>query len=334
MNFPARVVDTQTLTAAVKGTVVRPGDSTYDGVRAIWNAMIDRRPAVIVRCADAADVVAAIAFAREQGLEISIRGGGHNIAGSSVCDGGVMIDLSQMTAGPRRRRGAARLRRAGRAARRRRSRDAGARPGDAARHQLDDGRRRVDAGRRLRLADADARADRRQPGVGGRRRRRRHDAPRQRRRRTPTCSGRSAAAAATSASSPAFEFALHPMPARGAGRAARVPDGARRRGPARGTGRSSSAAPESLNVWAVLRKAPPLPVPARRGARAGRGGPGRVLRRRPRRGGGPDRRAARSSGRSSASTSARRRTSAGSRRSIRCSRPARATTGSRTTSPS
>ena len=97
MNFPARVVDTQTLTAAVKGTVVRPGDSTYDGVRAIWNAMIDRRPAVIVRCADAADVVAAIAFARERGLEISIRGGGHNIAGSSVCDGGVMIDLSQMT---------------------------------------------------------------------------------------------------------------------------------------------------------------------------------------------------------------------------------------------
>ena len=96
MNVPARVVDTQTLTAAVKGTVVRPGDSTYDAVRAIWNAMIDRRPAVIVRCADAADVAAAIGFAREQGLEISIRGGGHNIAGSSVCEGGVMIDLSQM----------------------------------------------------------------------------------------------------------------------------------------------------------------------------------------------------------------------------------------------
>ena len=96
MNVPARVVDTQTLTAAVKGTVVRPGDSTYDSVRAIWNAMIDRRPAVVVRCAGATDVAAAIGFARERGLEISIRGGGHNIAGTSVCDGGVMIDLSQM----------------------------------------------------------------------------------------------------------------------------------------------------------------------------------------------------------------------------------------------
>ena len=96
MNVLARVVDTQMLTAAVTGTVVRPGDPTYDGVRAIWNAMIDRRPAIIVQCASAADVVAAIAFAREHGLEMSVRGGGHNIAGTSVVEGGVMIDLSQM----------------------------------------------------------------------------------------------------------------------------------------------------------------------------------------------------------------------------------------------
>jgi FAD/FMN-containing dehydrogenase len=96
VNVLARVVDTQMLTAAVTGTVVRPGDPTYDGVRAIWNAMIDRRPAIIVQCASAADVVAAIAFAREHGLEMSVRGGGHNIAGTSVVEGGVMIDLSQM----------------------------------------------------------------------------------------------------------------------------------------------------------------------------------------------------------------------------------------------
>ena len=66
MNVPARVVDTQTLTPAVTGSILVPGDSTYDEVRAIWNAMIDRRPAVIVRCADAADVAASIGFARER----------------------------------------------------------------------------------------------------------------------------------------------------------------------------------------------------------------------------------------------------------------------------
>jgi FAD/FMN-containing dehydrogenase len=96
VNVSARVLDTHTLRSAVKGDVVLPGDATYDSVRAIWNAMIDRRPAAIVRCADAFDVVAALAFARAGGLAISIRGGGHNIAGTSVCDGGVMIDLSLM----------------------------------------------------------------------------------------------------------------------------------------------------------------------------------------------------------------------------------------------
>ncbi len=96
MNVSARVLDTHALQLAVKGAVVLPGDPSYDGVRAIWNAMIDRRPAAIVRCADAGDVVAALAFARERGLEVSVRGGGHNIAGTSVCDGGVMIDLSAM----------------------------------------------------------------------------------------------------------------------------------------------------------------------------------------------------------------------------------------------
>lgn len=79
-----------------KGQVVLPDDPSYDEVCAVWNAMIDRRPAVIVQCAKADDVPHAIAFAREHGLEISIRGAGHNIAGNAVCDGGVMIDLSAM----------------------------------------------------------------------------------------------------------------------------------------------------------------------------------------------------------------------------------------------
>ena len=80
----------------VKGQVVLPDDPNYDEVRKIWNAMIDRRPAVIVQCAEADDVLHAISYARKNGLEISIRGGGHNIAGSALCDNGVLIDLSNM----------------------------------------------------------------------------------------------------------------------------------------------------------------------------------------------------------------------------------------------
>jgi FAD/FMN-containing dehydrogenase len=81
-----------------RGEVLVPGDATYDEVRQIWNAMIDRRPAVIARCASAEDVVEAVNFGRTRGLLISIRGGGHNIAGNAVCDGGLMIDLSTMKA--------------------------------------------------------------------------------------------------------------------------------------------------------------------------------------------------------------------------------------------
>lgn len=80
----------------VKGHVVLPDDPSYNEVREIWNAMIDRQPAVIVQCANADDVAHAIAFARENRLELSIRGAGHNIAGNAVCDNGVMIDLSTM----------------------------------------------------------------------------------------------------------------------------------------------------------------------------------------------------------------------------------------------
>ena len=87
----------ENLKTSVKGHVVLPDDPRYDEVREIWNAMIDRKPAVIVQCAKADDISHAIAFARENKLELSIRGAGHNIAGNAVCDNGVMIDLSTMT---------------------------------------------------------------------------------------------------------------------------------------------------------------------------------------------------------------------------------------------
>lgn len=78
------------------GSVVRPGDETYDEARAIWNGAHDARPAVIARCADAADVRHAIGFARSEGLDVAVRGGGHSIPGFSTVDDGIVIDLSPM----------------------------------------------------------------------------------------------------------------------------------------------------------------------------------------------------------------------------------------------
>ena len=86
------------LRSRVTGSVLQPADPGFEAARRIWNAMIDRLPAVIVRCANAGDIPFAIDWARSQGLDITVRGGGHNIAGSAVCDGGVMIDLSSMKA--------------------------------------------------------------------------------------------------------------------------------------------------------------------------------------------------------------------------------------------
>lgn len=84
------------LRARLRGPLLLPGDPGYDEARSIWNAMIDRRPAVIVRCLGVADVVTCVNFARERGLTLSIKGGGHNISGLAVCDGGLMLDLSLM----------------------------------------------------------------------------------------------------------------------------------------------------------------------------------------------------------------------------------------------
>src|SRR5215469_1509404 len=79
--------------AVLDGPVVVPGDAGFDAGRRVWNAEIDRRPRAIARCTSSTDVVAAIAFAGAAGLEVSVRGGGHNAAGTAVCDGGLMVDL-------------------------------------------------------------------------------------------------------------------------------------------------------------------------------------------------------------------------------------------------
>ena len=86
----------QHLKSSVRGQTFCPGDAAYDAARTIPNAMIDRRPALITRCSGAADVIACVNFAREQDALVSVRGGGHSVAGKSVCDGGLMIDLSAM----------------------------------------------------------------------------------------------------------------------------------------------------------------------------------------------------------------------------------------------
>jgi hypothetical protein len=86
----------KSLQAAVSGTVTLPGDAGYDVACSIWNGAIDRRPAVVASCAGSADVAAALAFARDEDLEVSVRGGGHNYAGFALCDGGLMIDLTPM----------------------------------------------------------------------------------------------------------------------------------------------------------------------------------------------------------------------------------------------
>ncbi|HEX9187546.1 MAG TPA: FAD-binding oxidoreductase [Vicinamibacteria bacterium] len=86
----------QGLRAALRGPVIADDDPGYDETRAIWNAMIDRRPAAIARCLGTADVVASLRFARERSLPLSIRGGGHNISGLAVAEGGLMLDLSLM----------------------------------------------------------------------------------------------------------------------------------------------------------------------------------------------------------------------------------------------
>ena len=86
----------ETFRAALRGRLIRPGDDAYDEARKLWNGMFDRRPGLVARCAGTTDVMSAVKFARENRLQLAVRGGAHSFPGHSVCDEGLVIDLSAM----------------------------------------------------------------------------------------------------------------------------------------------------------------------------------------------------------------------------------------------
>ena len=96
---PNRMLNEATIAAfraSLRGGLIEPGDPSYDAARKVYNGMIDRRPRLIARCTDVADVITAVKFGREQKLLLAIRGGGHNAGGLGVCDDGLVVDLSPM----------------------------------------------------------------------------------------------------------------------------------------------------------------------------------------------------------------------------------------------
>ena len=97
-KHPERAAMTAALAQQLRGRILRPADAGYAVARRVWNGAIDRRPAAIVLCEDAEDVAIAVRLAAEHGTSVTVRGGGHNVAGRAVADGALLIDLARMRA--------------------------------------------------------------------------------------------------------------------------------------------------------------------------------------------------------------------------------------------
>ncbi|MDR9365386.1 MAG: FAD-dependent oxidoreductase, partial [Balneolaceae bacterium] len=90
------MINIEELQSTFRGRLVQPNDPDYDEIRQVWNGYIDKHPALIAQCTGTADVIDAVKFAWKNDIEVSVRGGGHNVAGSALCDDGMVIDLSKM----------------------------------------------------------------------------------------------------------------------------------------------------------------------------------------------------------------------------------------------
>lgn len=95
-TYPPGSAAIEKLRQGLRGDLIMPGNTVYDEARRVWNGAIDRRPALIAYCVDANDVIQAVMFARTHNCPVAVRSGGHNVAGLSVCDAGIVIDLSRM----------------------------------------------------------------------------------------------------------------------------------------------------------------------------------------------------------------------------------------------